>query len=102
MKKYSFESLHISDLVIDAVYEGGYQGNTNDDPISKIFPGLGNMGGFRYAGRGDAKKLIVLYSSMSDADWPDTIDTSKGQFIYYGDNKKPGHEIHDTPKRGNL
>jgi hypothetical protein len=24
-----------------------------------------------------------------------------GQFVYYGDNKAPGHELHDTPRGGN-
>jgi hypothetical protein len=25
-----------------------------------------------------------------------------GQFVYFGDNKTPGHELHDTPRGGNL
>jgi len=25
-----------------------------------------------------------------------------GQFIYYGDNRTPGHDLHDTTRRGNL
>ncbi|HBD7349818.1 restriction endonuclease [Legionella pneumophila] len=102
MKIYSFDTLANADLIIDAVYEGGSSGNTSDDPISKIIKGIGNMGGFRSAGQGIFKKLIVLYTNMEDGDWPDSIDTSKGQFIYYGDNKHPGHDIHDTPRQGNA
>ncbi|EEZ95935.1 restriction endonuclease [Legionella longbeachae] len=102
MKIYSFDALTNADLIVDAVYEGGNSGNTSDDPISKIIKGIGNMGGFRLAGQEASKKLIVLYTSMEDGDWPDSLDTSKGQFIYYGDNKHPGHDIHDTPRKGNA
>jgi hypothetical protein len=34
-------------------------------------------------------------------DWPDQLNLSLGQFSYYGDNKKPGHELHDTQRGGN-
>jgi Restriction endonuclease AspBHI N-terminal/Restriction endonuclease len=101
MKIYSFNELNNADLVVDAIYEGGSAGNTSDDPISKLIPGVGNMGGFRYSGNDNQKKAIVLYTSGSDQDWPDSLDPTKGQFIYYGDNKKPGHLIHDTHKKGN-
>jgi hypothetical protein len=59
------------------------------------------MGGFRPHGRGDHKKWVVLFSTGDDRDWPDSLDLSTGQFIYYGDNKKPGHELHDTAAGGN-
>lgn len=101
MKIYHFKDLQNCDLIIDAVYEGGNQGNVGDDPINKILP-VGNMGGFRYAGSLKALKYIVLYSSGDNIDWPDTIDTETGVFQYYGDNKKPGYELHDTKKKGNL
>jgi hypothetical protein len=38
---------------------------------------------------------------MDDPDWPDFIDVYTGVFTYFGDNKKPGSELHDTPRRGN-
>ena len=57
------------------------------------------MGGFRYSVEGDNIKVSVLYTSQEEHDWPDLIDHSKGQFIYYGDNRHPGHDIHD--KKGN-
>lgn len=101
MKTISFDRLSIADLVIDAIYEGGNAGNTADDAISKLLPGCGNLGGFRYAGRGGDLKYVVLYTSGEDKDWPDTLDLNTGRFIYYGDNKTPGHELHDTPKKGN-
>ena len=49
MRVYSYTELSNCDLIIDAIYEGGNQGNTSDDPITKILP-VGNQGGFRYAG----------------------------------------------------
>jgi hypothetical protein len=39
---------------------------------------------------------------MSDPDWPDALDRETGVFTYYGDNKKPGRELHDTGRDGNL
>lgn len=102
MKVFKHEELVTYNLVIDAVYEGGNAGNSGDDPISKMLPGVGNMGGFRVAGKGNKKKYVVLYTSGEDPDWPDRLDLETGRFTYYGDNKTPGHELHDTTPRGNL
>lgn len=101
MKIYPFNKLKSSDLIVDAIYEGGSKGNVGDDPINKILP-VGNQGGFRYAGSIHNLKYIILYTSGENIDWPDTIDTETGIFQYYGDNKKPGHELHDTKKGGNT
>lgn len=38
---------------------------------------------------------------MDDADWPDFIDVYTGVFTYFGDNKRPGFDLHDTHRRGN-
>jgi len=99
---FSFEDLPTADLVVDAIYEGGSAGNTGSDPISKLLPGVGNLGGFRASGSGVKKKFVVLYSSGEEGDWPDRLDLNTGQFVYYGDNRTPGHDLHDTAKRGNL
>lgn len=93
--------LSSSDLIIDAVYEGGTQANAAADPISKLLQGVGNQGGFRASGKGPNKKYVVLYTSGEEKDWPDTLDLSTGQFIYFGDNRRPGHQLHDTPRKGN-
>jgi len=98
---FPFSSLADADLVIDAVYEGGTRGNTGDDPLGKLIPGAGSQGGFRAVGSWDAPRLAILYSSMDDPDWPDFIDVYTGLFTYFGDNKKPGFELQDTPRRGN-
>ncbi len=97
-----FESLRSADLIVDAVYEGSPDGRLSSEPISNILPGGGNMGGFRIAGRGLDKTFVVLFTTGEDRDWPDRIDHNTGQFIYYGDNKSPGHELHDTHKGGNV
>ena len=101
MKIFKFNELENCDLIVDAIYEGGNLGNVSDDPLNKIVP-VGNLGGFRYAGRLTNLKYIVLYTSGENLDWPDIIDNETGIFQYYGDNKKPGFELHDTKKKGNF
>jgi hypothetical protein len=96
-----YAELMNADLIVDAVYEGGADGQLSGEPISRVLPGSGNMGGFRASGKGSRKNWVVLYTTGDDRDWPDTLDVNTGQFVYYGDNKNPGHEIHDTPQRGN-
>lgn len=102
MHTVSFPELDKSDLYIDAIYEGGNAGNAGDDPISKLLLGTGNQGGFRLAGPKISRRWIVLYTSGEDTNWPDTVDTLTGTFTYYGDNKKPGQELHATSKGGNA
>lgn len=103
MEPVPFKDLASCDLVVDRVYKGGSAGNRGDDPISKIVP-VGNAGGFRFKGSPtkNTVSLLVLYTSSSDPDWPDVLDLSSGTFRYYGDNKRPGQELHATPRKGNL
>ena len=99
-----FENLKGQNLIVDEVYEGGKAGNTGDDPISKLFPRLGNMSGFRKVKREDnPNKLayVVLYTSMSELEWPDYLDVETGVFRYYGDNRKAGNELTKTKQGGN-
>jgi hypothetical protein len=87
-------------LHIDAVYDGGRNGNAGDDPFPQLLK-MSNQGGFRYRGdlSGDLE-MLLLTSNFSDPDWPDTLDRETGVFTYYGDNKEPGR-LHDTGRRGN-
>ncbi len=87
--------------MIDAIYQGGRQGNAGDDPLGQLM-GVSNSGGFRYRGSIDNLQLVVLVTTLSDPDWPDGLDRETGVFTYYGDNKKPGRALHETPRRGNL
>ncbi|MDU0205815.1 restriction endonuclease [Paenibacillus sp. MAH-36] len=102
-RSVSFSDLSISDLIIDATYEGGVKGNAGDDPISKLI-GCENQGGFRPVGSRDGAntKFCVLYTDLSNSDWPDRIEIETGKFYYFGDNRESGRELHNTPKRGNL
>jgi len=88
------------DIVVDEIYIGGRAGNASDDPLGKLV-GVSNSGGFRYLGSLDDLRLVVLTTSLSDPNWPDEVDKENGAFTYYGDNKKPGRELHDTPRFGN-
>lgn len=97
----AYEDLSKADLIVDAVYQGETGSHLSGEPLSELLPGIGNLGGFRAAGRGEDKKLVVLYTSGEDKDWPDQLDLNTGQFVYYGDNKTPGHELHDTGPGGN-
>lgn len=99
-----FGQLGKADLVLDAVYAGGSSGHSGDDALARLLPGTGNQGGFRYAGS-PAKgtvRLVVLYTSGGEVDWPDHLDTETGTFTYYGDNKTPGKALHKTPRNGNV
>jgi hypothetical protein len=100
----AFDELASADLVIDRVYRGGMAGNAGDDPLSKLLRGVGNQGGFRALGSTakDSAKLVVLYTSGAEPDWPDALDPYTGAFTYFGDNRSPGRELHDTPRKGNL
>jgi len=96
-----FADLASADLIVDAIYESSADGQISGEPISKLLPGSGNMGGFRVSGRGDRKNWVVLFTTGEDQDWPDSLDLNTGKFIYFGDNKTPGHELHDTRAGGN-
>ena len=98
---FPFSRLPIADLIVDAIYESSTDGQLSGEPISKLLPGSGNMGGFRASGRGDRKNWVVLFTTGEDRDWPDSLDLNTGKFIYFGDNKTPGHELHDTRAGGN-
>ena len=89
-----------ADLVVDRVYRGGPQPNWGADPLGRLLP-VGLQGGIRVAGGQRTPRLVALATSGANLDWPDTIDTATGTVTYYGDNRHPGSELHDTPKGGN-
>jgi len=101
-ERVPFTDLGVADLVLDRVYEGGTRGNAGDDAIGRLLP-VGNQGGFRFNGsvRKGTVRLVVLYTSGAEVDWPDHIEPTTGDFTYYGDNRKPGKDLHDTPRGGN-
>jgi hypothetical protein len=102
-KIIEFAALGRADLVVDAGYRGGTSGNAGDDPIHRLLP-VGNQSGFRFRGSADrlgGVGLVAIYSDLGEPGWPDTLDTELGRFVYYGDNRHPGHDLHDTPRKGN-
>lgn len=98
--RIQFTELGISDLKLDAVYEGDVELRVKGDPIHKLLPGLGNVKGIRYM---SMKKYdfgyCALVSSGVEVEWPDRLDVTTGTLTYYGDNREPGSELHD--KDGN-
>lgn len=98
----NFQTLlsEIEYLIVDNTYEGGRNKNASDDPLHAL-TGTGNQGGFRFTGTVGRPNLIVLSSSKKDLDWPDNLDKETGIYTYYGDNKHPGKDLHDTGRSGN-
>lgn len=74
--------------------------------------GINNVSGFRVVGkRGTGSRsggrpvtelaLMVLVTTFEEQEWPDSLDRETGEFIYYGDNRKPGTAINKTVMHGN-
>jgi hypothetical protein len=100
VQRFKRDELKTADLIVDAIYEGGRSGNSADDPLHPLI-GVSNQGGFRYLSSLEQPRLIVLTSSFNDPDWPDRLDRETGTLTYFGDNKRPGRALHDTPRNGN-
>ena len=56
-----FESLASADLIVDAIYERKSQ--LASDPISRLLPGRGNMGGCRLPGKGQGKQFVAFLTT---------------------------------------
>lgn len=88
-------------LYVDAIYKANSEiKNMGAEVLSKLL-GVKNQGGFRYLGKTESPNLVILFSSGEDVYWRDEIDNSLGVFIYYGDNKTPGNDLHNTNLHGN-
>ena len=88
-------------LYIDAVYKADpTKKNFAAEVLSKLL-GVKNQGGFRYLGKTESPNLVILFSSGEDIYWRDELDNSIGLFLYYGDNKTPGTDLHKTNLHGN-
>ena len=89
-------------LYIDAIYKANPAiPNLSAEVMSKLL-NVKNQGGFRYKGKTDSPLLVTLFTSGEDIYWRDALDSSLGIFLYYGDQKIPGKELHDTNLNGNL
>lgn len=102
LKSVPFDQLRTTDLHVDAHYIGRRAGNAGDDPLPSLLS-VDSQGGFRKRGKVQGQlTMLVLTSSMDNPDWPDALDRESGVFTYYGDNKKPGRELHETGRHGNV
>lgn len=95
MRQIRFTDLPGSDLIVDALYEGLPESKSvAGDPLAPLM-GAGNQGGFRFSGSIANPNLIVLYTMLDEPNWPDSLDPENGLFVYFGDNRKPGFDLHD-------
>lgn len=105
MAVFKFEELEKAPLIIDAIYKGNNKyKDIRDEPLHELLPKTSNQGGIRITHRKDNMKLpayVVIYTSLEEPEWPDSLDVETGILRYYGDNKKPGDELHSTRKKGN-
>lgn len=97
-----FANLPSADLTVGRVYLAGAQPNLAAEPLTKLV-GVGTSGGFRKR-NGPVKGvtvLCVLFSTGEIAEWPDKWDDATGEYVYFGDQRKPGKDVHDTRPQGN-
>jgi hypothetical protein len=99
----AFDSLIKCDFVVDATYEsdGDPKSSIAGEPLHHMLP-VGTMGGFRKSVKSGKLVGLVLTTSGSEPEWPDFLDTANGTFTYFGDNRHPGRDLHDTKQQGNV
>lgn len=68
---------------------------------------INNAAGFRpKSKKGEMTEITkcafcLLVTTFGKVEWPDHLDREQGIFTYYGDNRRPGRSLHDTPVGGN-
>lgn len=104
MSSIEWSKLGTSNFIVEATYEGKRSEplNLSCEPLTRLIPGIGNLGGFRVKPKANKDLAgLVLTSTGLEVDWPDSLDIFQGRYTYYGDNRKPGNDLHQTPKGGN-
>ncbi len=104
MHTFRFNELKDAPLIVDAIYKSGAGQNIKEEPLHILLPRTSNQGGFRITHRQDNMKFpayVVIYTTLGELEWPDFLDAETGIFRYYGDNRLPGKDLHDTRKKGN-
>lgn len=95
MARIEFSRLSDVNLIVDATYQSDRSRQTmGGEPLAPLTK-TGNQGGFRFSGSIPSPEVVVLYTTLAEPDWPDTLDEENGLFYYYGDNRRPGYELHD-------
>ena len=92
-----------AELIIDEEYLSNGAPNSSGDVLSVLMK-VGTLGGFRSRKTKDNSRYayIVMESRGNSIDWIDVVDRENGTVMYYGDNRKPGKQLHDTPNNGNA
>ena len=101
--KVEFEKLREANLIQGAVYKSNGAKNKKGEVLSKLM-NCRNSGGFRKKGDYAKKKelkYVVLSSTGRHTEWKDSYNEETNEFLYYGDQYKPGKDIIDTFNRGN-
>ncbi|OGS55130.1 MAG: hypothetical protein A2Y20_04925 [Firmicutes bacterium GWF2_51_9] len=90
-------------LIVDCIYEEKENSHNMSGSILDKLMKVKNQGGFRYRGKINPFdiKYVVLFTTYEDKYWQDKFDEEIGVFIYYGDNKSPGCDLHGTNLHGN-
>ena len=103
-RRYAFDGLRDGRLGHRRRLRRRDQGQCIRRPARSTCSPCGNQGGFRFKNRPNDKNplFVVIYSDLSDNEWPDVLDVELGQFTYYGDNKNPGSALHETQRGGNT
>ncbi|MGY5879438.1 MAG: hypothetical protein RTV31_04260 [Candidatus Thorarchaeota archaeon] len=90
-----FDDLDNADLIVDAIYERGDTHEFQYEPLQKLLS-VANQGGFRPSGKKGNYNFVILFSTLDNVDWPDRLDLTTGEFVYYGDNRKAGQDLSTT------
>lgn len=100
-KPIPFASLASADLAVGQIYEGGSQPNVGADPLHHL-TGVGNSGGFRKRTLKQGGRVVfcVLFTTGRVSEWPDHWQAD-GSYVYFGDQRTPGKDLLDTPRKGN-
>jgi len=103
MRLIPFSEMKTANLIVDATYQSDrsqVKGSLGAEPLSKLLQ-VGNLGGFRPKSGRSGNMAVILTSTQSEAEWPDELDIYAGTYRYYGDNRSPGLEMHQTKQKGN-
>ena len=94
-----YEELASCSLQVDAVYQSlrvlGDRQTHYRDPFRPLL-GVKAQGGFRWRGACETTPFMVIYSDFVQTEWPDRIDETTGLVTYFGDNRRPGRDLHKT------
>ena len=102
----------LSELRVDAAYRNTNNPRAPADQFNRFFRfsdgvGINNTSGFRpKSKKGGSTDIVdcafcVLVTTFGETHWPDRLDRESGEFVYYGDNQKPGKAINETTVGGN-